>query len=130
VSAAVDASGLSELSCDRRVARLMPTRRTHLLHGRAISDLIRPRLVQHRTRLSSGADAQYRFSDRWRSTILVQSRTHGVDPLRAAEGYWTLAASVDWATDASGDPVFSSVRRQWLYFVEGLRNSPLAGHGW
>jgi hypothetical protein len=32
--------------------------------------------------------------------------------------------------DASGDPVFSSVRRQRLYFVEGLINSPFAGHGW
>jgi hypothetical protein len=45
-------------------------------------------------------------------------------------GHRTLAASVDGATDASGDPVFSSVRRQQLYFVEGLINSPLAGHGW
>jgi hypothetical protein len=63
-----------------------------------------------RTCLLSGAEAQYHFSDRWRSTTLVQSRTHGVDPLRAAEGHRTLAASVDWEANASGDPVFSSVR--------------------
>jgi hypothetical protein len=61
--------------------------------------------------------------------ILVQSRTHGVDPLRAAEGHRTLATSVDWATDVFGDPVFSSVRRQRLYFMERLINSPLASHG-
>jgi hypothetical protein len=84
---------------------------------------------KRRTRLSSGAEAQYRFSDRWRSTVLVQSRTHGVDLLRATEGHRMLAASVDWATDASGDPVFSSVRRQRLYFMEGFINSPLASHG-
>jgi hypothetical protein len=59
---------------------------------------------KRRTRLSSGAEAQYHFSDSWRSTVLVQSRTRGVDPLRAAEGHRTLVASVDWATDASGDP--------------------------
>jgi hypothetical protein len=80
-------------------------------------------------RLSSGAEAQYHFSDRWRSTVLIQSRTRGVDPLQATEGHRTLAASIDWATDASGDPVFSPVRRQQIYFVEGLINSPLAGHG-
>jgi hypothetical protein len=61
--------------------------------------------------------------------VLVQSRTRGIDPLRAARGHRMLAASVDWATDASSDPVFSSVRRQRLYFVEGLTNSPLVGHG-
>jgi hypothetical protein len=74
-------------------------------------------------------EAQYHFSDRWRSTVLVQSRTRGVDPLRAAEGHRTVAASVDWATDASGDPIFSSVRRQRLYFMEEFINSPLASHG-
>jgi hypothetical protein len=81
-------------------------------------------------RLLSGAEAQYRFCDHWRSTVLVQWRTRGVDPLRAAKGHQTLAACVDWVTDASGDPVFSSVRRQRLYFIEGLINSPLASLGW
>jgi hypothetical protein len=41
-----------------------------------------------------------------------------------------VITSIAMATDASGDPVFSSVRRQRLYFVEGLINSPFAGHGW
>jgi hypothetical protein len=61
--------------------------------------------------------------------VLVQSRTRGVDPLRAAKGHRTLAVFVDWATDASGDLVFSLVRKQRLYFVEGLINSPFASHG-
>jgi hypothetical protein len=45
---------------------------------------------KRRTHLSSGAKAQYRFSDRWRLMVHVQSRTRGVNPLRAAEGHRTL----------------------------------------
>jgi hypothetical protein len=66
---------------------------------------------KRRTHLSSGAEAQYHFSDRWRSTILVQSRTHGEDPSRAAEERQTLATSDDQASDASNAPALAVLRR-------------------
>jgi hypothetical protein len=50
---------------------------------------------RRQTRLSSGPEALYRFSDHWSSTVHIKSRTHGSDRAGLAEERQTLAASVE-----------------------------------
>jgi hypothetical protein len=45
------------------------------------------------TRLSSGAEMQYRFSDHWRSMVHIKSRTCGSNRAGLAEERQTLAVS-------------------------------------